>query len=105
MSCITENLIYLITCRKCHVQYVGETGRRLRDRLNNHKSTIKRKENTPISIHFNSPNHSILDLEIVGIEKIANQLNSINIRKTKEKEWQARLETTYPKGLNGLKCK
>ena len=102
MTCTTENLIYLIMCRKCGIQYVGETGRGLKDRLNNHKSNIKTKEKTPISIHFNSENHSGLDLEMIGIEKIADQPNSIKIRKRKEQEWQNRLETKHPKGLNGL---
>src|SRR5579872_6995483 len=103
MTCTTENLIYVITCRKCGIQYVGETGRGLKDRLYNHKSDIKTKEKTPISIHFNSENHSGLDLEMIGIEKIADQPNSIKIRKRKEQEWQNRLETKHPKGLNGLK--
>ena len=41
MSCNSINTIYLITCTKCKFQYVGETGRTLRERFNNHRSDIK----------------------------------------------------------------
>lgn len=27
VGCLTFNIIYLITCNKCHIQYIGETGR------------------------------------------------------------------------------
>lgn len=100
ITCSSSNLIYLITCRKCCLQYVGETGRTLRDRLNDHRSAIKQHKNTPIGLHFNTTNHSILDLKIVGIE--LNKDNNETHRKNREKFWQKTLGTCYPKGLNGL---
>ena len=33
ISCLTDNVIYLITCLKCKSQYVGETKRCLRARM------------------------------------------------------------------------
>ena len=43
MSCRTDNCVYLISCKACSKQYVGETGD-LRWRMNNHRSTIKTKK-------------------------------------------------------------
>ena len=42
MNCGTENIIYLITCRKCGIQYVGETGQSSRKRLNNHRYRLRK---------------------------------------------------------------
>ena len=32
ISCNSKNLIYLIQCKKCHSQYIGETKRKLNER-------------------------------------------------------------------------
>ena len=40
MDCATENAVYLITCNKCGIQYVGETGQKLRNRMNNHRNRL-----------------------------------------------------------------
>jgi len=102
MCCNSNNIIYLITCSKCNAQYVGETSRSLRDRLNQHRSAIRNKLNTPIGLHFNSPEHSLLDLKIVAIELIKNDTTEGKYRKSREKYWQNELQTNFPKGLNGL---
>ena len=96
------NLVYLITCRKCSLQYVGETNRTLRDRLNDHRSAIRLKKNTPTGLHFNSQGHSALDLNIIGIELIKNDTKEGKFRKSREKLWQTILKTIHPHGLNGL---
>ena len=36
MNCATENVIYLISCKKCGIQYIGETSQKLKNRMNNH---------------------------------------------------------------------
>ena len=98
INCGTKNLIYLITCTRCGLQYVGETGRTLRERLAVHLSTIKLKKNTSIGIHFNLHGHSHRDVLIIGIEGLG--LDNERERKLKEKNWIARLHTEYPHGLN-----
>ena len=40
VDCNSSNLIYLITCRKCAQQYVGETVQKLRERFNFHNACI-----------------------------------------------------------------
>ena len=44
--CESKNLIYLITCKLCQIQYVGETGNTLRYRVGHHRSNIKLKKHT-----------------------------------------------------------
>ena len=34
-------LLYLISCTRCGVQYVGETGQKLRNRINNHRQEVE----------------------------------------------------------------
>ena len=38
--CNTKNLIYMIQCNRCHLQYIGETKRRLKDRFNEHRRSV-----------------------------------------------------------------
>ena len=96
MSCNTVNIIYVINCLKCNKQYVGETGRKLKDRLNNHRSDIRLKKQTAIAIHFNDILHSIKDLSIIPIE-IAERSD---YRKYREDYWIKQLKCYYPFGLN-----
>jgi len=35
-NCNTTNIIYIATCTKCHKQYIGETGRKLKTRVSEH---------------------------------------------------------------------
>lgn len=98
VSCTTQNIIYLITCKKCHIQYVGETSRSLKDRLYNHISCIKNKIDNPIGSHFNLHNHNTRDISILTIEKIND--TSILTRKHREMYWIGKLQTMQPLGLN-----
>ena len=101
MSCNTTNVVYLITCTQCKIQYVGETGRKIRDRLTDHWSTITTNKTTCIATHFRQ-GHKRTDLHIVPIETIQDTTNATTIRKTQERQWTDRLQTRYPSGLNGL---
>lgn len=102
-TCKSTNLIYLVTCRKCSLQYVGQTGRALADRINDHLSNIRTKKSTPIALHFNLPNHSLRDFAITAIEKIPDSNNALNLRLLKETTWQNLLQTAFPLGINNLK--
>jgi hypothetical protein len=105
MNCKTNNIIYLITCTKCNIQYVGETGRCLSERLTDHRSNIKSKKITPIAIHFNTPGHALGDLKALAIEKITETDDPLRKRKLQEALWQKKLGTVYPHGLNGYPTK
>lgn len=96
MSCYSRNTIYLITCTKCNIQYVGESGRTLRERFNNHRSDITLKKNTATSKHFNEILHEYKHLKVTPLEIIIDP----NERKDKEGYWIKTLNTRYPQGLN-----
>ena len=98
MNCNSTNIIYLITCTYCKLQYVGQTKRKLKDRLNDHKSNIRTNKQTAISIHLNSTPHDTTHLQIIPIEQIEhNNPEQIILR---EQHWINTLQTKYPKGLN-----
>ena len=44
LNCNSNNVVYLITCTKCSLQYVGSTVTKFRLRFNNRKSRIRRHE-------------------------------------------------------------
>jgi hypothetical protein len=100
MDCQTSNIVYLITCTKCSIQYVGETKNSLRTRLNQHRHDVHVNFNTPIGIHFNSLHHTIKNLQIAPIEQLNNC--DVNHRRIREAFWQFTLGTTFPSGLNGF---
>jgi hypothetical protein len=79
--------------------YVGETGRSIADRLNDHLSAIRTMKTTPIGLHFRLPGHDINDLQITGIEKMTSS-RFVNYRKIKEQAWIVILGTSAPHGIN-----
>ncbi len=104
MSCNTGNVIYLVTCKKCGLQYVGKTEQYLKRRVSGHRTTIKRKEKY-FGQHFSSNDHSLDDYSIQIIEKVYDVQGETNHQFTKrilEKErfWIRELGTLWPYGLN-----
>jgi len=97
-DCNSKDVIYVISCLKCNKLYVGQTARMVKDRLNNHRSDIKLKKGTAISLHFNEPGHSIKDLKITPIVDISEF--QTQDRTKIEYEFMSLLNTTYPVGLN-----
>ena len=41
LDCNSRNVVYLISCKVCGVQYVGSTTTKFRLRFNNHKSRLR----------------------------------------------------------------
>ncbi|OCT65219.1 hypothetical protein XELAEV_18041458mg, partial [Xenopus laevis] len=63
-SCASSNVVYMITCTKCSTGgiYIGETGQKLRTRMNHHRHKINTKScKTLVGQHFCSQNHSLQD--------------------------------------------
>ena len=52
-----RRLIYLIECKNCAKQYIGETKRQLNERFGEHRRSILNHHHlinpTPVSTHFN----------------------------------------------------
>ena len=100
MKLLLKRTVYLITSNNCLKQHVGQTSRKLKIRLNDHRSNIKINKNTTISIHVNSPLHTISNLKITPIEQIDNKDPSELLRR--EQFWMNILQTKYPKRLNSI---
>ena len=104
MNCGTKNIIYLITCRKCGIQYVGEKGQSLRKRLNKHRNRLKKSSCQYLYQHFNSDGYTEDDISIVPIEEIkltpTDKISLSAKRLEKEDFWYRELCTVSPSGLN-----
>ncbi|OCT55971.1 hypothetical protein XELAEV_18004425mg, partial [Xenopus laevis] len=65
-SCASSNVVSMITCTWCSTggRYIGETGQRLRTRMNHHRHKINTKScDTPVGQHFCHQNHSLQDMQ------------------------------------------
>ena len=98
-TCKTRNLVYLIQCKKCGLQYIGETENPLHVRISGHRSDINtRKTEKPVAAYFNQPDHCLQDLQVMGIEKI--HTNDTTRRKLRASYWIFTTETLTPSGMN-----
>ena len=100
-NCTSSNSVYLIECRICGVQYVGETGNDVRERMRNHRSTIKHYQkhtDKPVASHFSLPHHSLDDLRLIIIESLGKQSKFRRLHR--ETFWINTLRSTSPLGLN-----
>ena len=71
-DCTVQNCIYLVSCLKCSVQYVGKCSsgkhgdRQLKHRISEHRGTIvNEKVDKAVGEHFNSRGHQLSDLAIL----------------------------------------
>ena len=85
LSCISTDVIYFITSKKCEAQHVGQTHQKCANRINNHRFDIVHFPDmlTNVSEHFNSPGHNIQDFSFMPIEKVSNNWK----RLLKETSW------------------
>ena len=98
-TCKTRNVIYLIECKCCRLQYVGETKNPLHIRLNGHRNDIKHHNiEKPVAAHFCSPNHTLSDFTIMVLEQMRSQDDLL--RKRRESFWIHLLGSLHPTGLN-----
>ena len=98
VDCSTSNIIYLLGCKKCPQQYIGESERMLRERFSEHKGYVNtRNMSKSTGAHFNLRGHCTSDMEITIIEKIFSQ--DPQFRKQREKMYIQKFNTRY-KGLN-----
>ncbi|XP_060073403.1 uncharacterized protein LOC132553191 [Ylistrum balloti] len=69
IDCQSINAIYLITCKKCNIQYVGQTSNTINIRIRNHLYDIyRRDESKPVAAHFSSPGHNADDVTVTGYQ-------------------------------------
>ena len=101
VSCKTGNVVYMLTCNKCNMRYVGETGRSLKCRIKEHIYNLQANS----SKNKNSRAKLYKHLKTCGSgfsTQIIELLGALgpNERKIREDFWIKRLKTVYPYGMN-----
>ena len=103
ITCELSNVIYLISCRKCHKQYVGETSRAFRKRMYKHKFSVQKEgQITPVSRHFKSEGHNHKDMMFSVIEWCTSRFEPTCTSKCRRLEltWIFKLHSLFPIGIN-----
>ena len=108
VSCNTHNIVYMLQCKKSscqqnetkQTQYIGETERKLRDRICEHLGYINTKKlNQPAGEHFNLPGHSRSDMKVLILERVLKK--DSDYRKERE-SYLIRKFNTFYKGMNKM---
>ena len=103
LNCVSENIIYLVTCKECKIQYIGESGRSFRCRMADHTSNIYTNKDTTIGAHFNSGGCLPSDFQATPIFKcpvLATREETETKRKEIEQHFIREFKTYLPYGLN-----
>ena len=97
-DCTSKIVIFLIICKKCHAQYVGQTHQKVSKRMNSHQFDICHYPDnfTNVSVHINENGHTPNDFSFTPIDKVEAEWP----RLLKETYWLHRLNTNYPNGMN-----
>ena len=100
----SKNLICMIECQICKIQYVGQTKNKILQRINQHYSSIRNRLETLVARHMNShmytgnPPIQIYILTLIHEEPDSDKAS---VERNKwENYWMARLHIYVPKGLN-----
>ena len=109
INCHTQNIVYLLTCNECNIQYVGETIQPFNERMNGHRSSKAGCQH--ILDHkdvCSDHNYSYQILEKLpgsGYDIYGHpDVEMRALRKSKEESWIKTLRTLYPYGLNEKLC-
>ena len=97
-KCQTKSVIYLATCEKCKKQYVGQTGRKLHERIMEHLRYIRKGINALGEHYKNNSCDSGRHLKFQIIEQVFP--NTDTMRLHREKLWIDKLQVKEPNGLN-----
>ena len=86
IDCQTEDVLYVITCKKCKKQYLGQTKRSGEKRMIDHLNTVKNNNSTnaPVGVHFRSEQHSHVDMTMTLFERIFS--TNPHVRLARERE-------------------
>ena len=104
LSCSSKNVVYLASCYKCNLQYVGSTSTEFKVRFRNHKSSmLTNKKMCELAVHFNCTKHGMSEISFILIEKITSRGDAAHIDRlllTRKAYCTAKLCALNPHGLN-----
>ena len=106
ITCNSSNVIYCIECKRCNLKYVGQTKRRIKDRIREHFYSINHKKGSDVAYHFNQKDHNgIHYIKIYIVDFIFKHPDSKRagiLRNKIEFNWIHRLHSSAPTGMNVL---
>ena len=109
-NCDTPAVVYMIQCKQCGRQYVGQTSQSLRMRFSRHLRAIKNQHQPGVlQEHFRknkcagTHNISIQILHTITPKEGDTPRDTENALKQLESLWMQRLKSEYPQGLNWAK--
>ena len=75
-----------ITCKKCKIQYLGQSKRSAQKRMVDHLNTVRNNNSTnaPVGVHFRSEQHSHADMTMTLCERIFS--TNPHVRLARERE-------------------
>ena len=117
LSCATTNVVYLLECDLCHLQYVGQTVTSLRDRMSGHRSGINKDQGSKVFYdHFKNSVCGGWGYKVQIIQKMIGTGRKMGVSKNKtrldidqaartlrekcETAWMTELRTVFPYGFN-----
>ena len=110
LDCHSQNIVYLLTCLCCNVQYVGETAMPFHKRNNGHRTAKQGCEHEIRHCKEACKGHNftyqILEkLPGTGYDSSGEvDPEMTKLRMSREDEWMKKLRTIYPYGLNEKAC-
>ena len=109
----SSNVIYLLTCNSCRLQYVGESSQNLNERFNWHNSCFRNPSKYSfcdiLNTHFHKGKCKDSTYTVSIIEKLEGSGQTASgamdpkytpARKARELFWIKELRTAFPYGLN-----
>ena len=106
-DCNSSNVVYLLSSKVCHAQYVGSTTTKFRLRFNNNKARFRahsrlsfegRSKDDLLYRHFFGPgHHGLEDVSIQLIDRVSGDESAL---RDNEGQWAYRLNCIQPQGLN-----
>ena len=105
IMCELSNVIYMINCNQCGLQYIGETKRPIGNRMYEHYSSVQRfqaEKATPVSRHFTQKNHSVKNMELSILQWMGDPTspNATTRRRRRELYYIWAFPTLHPAGIN-----
>ncbi len=104
LTCKSRNTVYVITCTKCKVQYVGMSSQPLKARFTQHLRKIQKHrswktnwETSRLYRHFCKADHLPHHITVQQVEDVPEGGNTL---KARESHWMTALMTIEPHGLN-----
>lgn len=99
LSCLSYNIIYVLQCPVCNLQYVGQTRSSLKSRINHHILKFNDKRTTPRQLLYQHFDRHLGCFRPIIIP--LTKADPVTILET-ENHWINTLNTTIPLGLNNV---